>query len=190
MKIFLDVGAYQGQTLTAVLPWDFDKIFCFEPNPAHFKGLHTLADARTSIEPFGLWNWSGRKPLYNPIAKGASLWNRPGRPEDYTVCGFMRATDWMRSNLYGDNEVWMKLNVEGAELDILEDLLASGELRRIKHLLVMWDARKIPELTPRMAAVRAAIDGPGVTHSETIIAPSVQERIDAWLSTTPIARLP
>jgi FkbM family methyltransferase len=188
MKVFLDVGAYEGQTLTAVLPWAFDKIFCFEPNPAHHEKLLGMADERTTIAPFGLWNQDAKQPLYNPIAKGASLWKRPERPENYTVCRFVRATDWLRSNLHGDLEIWMKLNVEGAELDILEDLLASGEIRRIKHLLVMWDARKIPELTPRMAAVRAAVDGPGVTHAETIIAKSVQDRIDAWLSTTDIAR--
>lgn len=187
MKVFLDVGAHIGQTLTAALRWDFDRVVCFEPARQHRKRLEELADARTEVNMFGLWNVSERAKLYNIGAQGASLWQRPERPVENEVCKFQRASDWLRDNTTALDIVWMKINTEGAELDIVTDLLDSGTIARIRHLLVMWDARKIPELEPRLNSVRDRLRdvAPHVLPQvELPPAATRMDRIDDWLNVT------
>lgn len=193
MKVFLDVGAHTGETLAAVLRWDFDRIVCFEPAAANLPRLRRLADARTTVEPFGLWDKSCEERLCNPGSDGASLWERPNRPKTHEVCRFVRATDWLRDNLSVGDTVWMKLNVEGAELDVLTDLLDGGEFHRVDFLEIMWDAHKIPALASRLHAVRARIEAlyqvPRVMNSKQVPkADTHSGRIDNWLTMTGLAR--
>lgn len=192
MRVFLDVGAHIGQTLAAAKRWNFDRIVCFEPATQHLPALEALADERTSIRSFGLLDRTVDLPLYNVGGQGASLWKRPERSKASEMCSFVRASDWLNDQVPGC-EVWMKLNVEGAELDILTDLMDTGAIRRINYLLVMWDARKIPEIAPRMEEVRARLatyTRPIVTDSRDIPdAKTREERIDGWLATTPAKKL-
>lgn len=195
MKVFLDVGAHIGQTLAAAKRWNFDRIYCFEPAKQHRPTLEALADDRTTVLSFGLLDRTVEMPLYNVGGQGASLWKRPERSKVSETCRFVRASNWMPDNIISSHghEAWMKLNVEGAELDILTDLMDTGEIGRINYLLVMWDARKIPEIAPRMEAVRARLATyarPIVTDSRDIPdAKTREDRIDGWLSTTPVEKL-
>lgn len=186
MKVFLDVGAHVGQTLAAALTWQFDRIVCFEPAEPNIPALRKMADRRTEVKPFGLWDRAADAPLYNIGTQGASLWQRPGRPLTNRPCKFVRASAWLQENTHADDIIWMKLNVEGAELDVLTDLLDSGEFRRIRHLLVMWDAGKIPEIAPRVAAVRERLaPWPNVTGSKDLPpAPTAAGRISGWIKAT------
>jgi len=187
-KVLLDVGAHVGQTLTAALRWDFDRIVCFEPAASNVRHLREIADKRTSVKPFGLWNENAQKPLYDTGSQGASLWKRPKRSTEREDCCFVRATDWFIDELRPDDTVWMKLNAEGAEIDILTDLLDSGQFDRVSYLLVMWDAHKIPAVAPRLAAMKkrmAEFGSPRVISSKEV-EPAVSHigRIDNWLKLT------
>jgi FkbM family methyltransferase len=189
MKVFLDVGAHTGQTLAAAKRWDFDRIVCFEPVQEHQKVLEKLADRRTQIVPYGLWDRDETAELYDPGSQGASLWKRPGRPETHISCTFVSAAEWLRDNAYSGDTVWMKLNVEGAELDIVTDLLDSGTIECISFLQVMWDARKIPALANQLALVRARVEAryqpPRVVSSATFeLSATHTARIDSWLAMT------
>lgn len=187
-KVLLDVGAHVGQTLTAALRWNFDRIVCFEPAAANCEHLREIADKRTCVEPIGLWNETAAKQLYDTGSQGASLWKRPKRSTESERCLFVRASDWFGANLKPDDQVWMKLNAEGAEIDILTDLLDSGMFERVNYLLVMWDAHKIPAVAPRLAAMKARMSqfgSPRVVSSKEV-EPAVSHigRIDQWLKMT------
>lgn len=189
MKVFLDVGAHQGQTLLAALRWNFDRIVCFEPAAENVRCLRELGDERTEICHFGLWSRTGPATLFDTGSQGASLWKRPGRATTPERCVFTRASDWMRAHIKDGDQVWMKLNAEGAELDIITDLLDSGEMERISYSVVMWDAHKIPAVAPRLAAVKARLagkyDAPRVVSSKDV-KPALTHvgRIDSWLKMT------
>jgi len=194
MKVFLDVGAHTGQTLAAAKRWDFDRIVCFEPVHEHQKMLAKLADQRTQIVPYGLWDRDEAAELYDPGSQGASLWKRPGRPETHISCTFVSAAEWLRDNIYPGDTAWMKLNVEGAELDIVTDLLDSGTMAYISFLQVMWDARKIPEIAGRLNAVRNRVEAkyqpPRVVSSATFeLSATHTARIDSWLAMTGSVKL-
>lgn len=189
MKVFLDVGAHIGQTLAAAQRWDFGRIVCFEPVKAHLSALAKVADERAEIEMFGLWNKTALATLHHPGTKGASLWERAGMPATDRECLFVRASTWLNANLANGDTVWMKLNVEGAELDVITDMLDSGEFARVSYLQVMWDARKIPAIAERMAEVRNRIDKlyapPRVISSEMVPPGATCEaRVDNWLAMT------
>lgn len=202
MKIFLDVGAHTGQTLTAAQRWGFDLIICFEPVKENVAILRELADKRTVILPFGLWNKTARMPIYDPGSQGGSLWKRPGRKHHAEQCEFVRVSDWLRERDWGGAEawyedydgaeVWMKINAEGAELDIITDMLDTGTFNRITYLKVMWDAHKIPAVAARLAGVKARLvdfkpprvmDSKQVKPAKTHVA-----RIDNWLAATGLQR--
>lgn len=189
MKVLLDVGAHTGQTLAAAQRWDFERIVCFEPAAVNLEALRKLADERTVIQPFGLLDKDVQTILYNGGSKGASVLERPGRPTAATECRFVRASTWLVDNLPPDDKVWMKLNIEGAELDVIEDLLDTGTLAYVDYLLVMWDSRKIPSIAARGVEVRkrleAVVRAPHLISSDQFPnAATCEARIDAWLSAT------
>ncbi len=193
MKVFLDVGANTGQSLLAALDRDFDKIVCFEPAPICWPYLEKIADKRTKIERFGLWDRDIRATLYDQGAKGAGQWikekrllNAVDKPITETVCSFRRASTWMRDHVPTGQQIYMKLNCEGAECDILDDLLDSGEFEKISYLMVDFDVRKVMKLKHREAETRArlsAYPSPRVMYcKQVMVGDTHQERIGNWLN--------
>lgn len=192
MKVFLDVGAHTGQTLTAAQRWGFDRIECFEPVAENCAVLKELADKRTVINPFGLWNKTASVPIYDPGSQGGSIWKRPQRSTKSELCRMVRASDWLRENVHSCDEVWMKINAEGAEIDIINDMLDTDTFQRVSFLEVMWDAHKIPAVASRLAAVQARLANyppPQVMSSKDVKpAKTHVARIDNWLAATGLER--
>lgn len=184
MKVFLDVGAHRGQTLEAVLPLGFDRIHCFEPVPFNWSTIEHIADARTTLHKFGLSDAEKGAWIYDPTTMGASLWKRPGRKTDSVYCSFERASEWARANLRGSDKNYLKINAEGAECDILNDLADAEVLEAFTSVVVMWDAHKIPELHEMHALTRERmLSYPNVISSKQIPHGATHaERIRNWLT--------
>jgi FkbM family methyltransferase len=194
VRIFLDVGGHRGQTLAAVQEKPFDRIHCFEPVSQHWKELERLADKkRTRIEKFGLWNKTAAVELFDPGTKGAGMWikdkRRPDLPITSELCQFQRASDWFREHIASGQKVYLKLNCEGCECDILDDLLDSGEFEKVAHAMVDFDVRKISALKHRQAETMerlAAYPAPRVMYSRAaMVGETHRERIHHWLSLLP-----
>ncbi len=159
MKVFLDVGAHDGETLNAVRDpkYGFDRIYCFEPASTSWAALEAVDDSRVTVCRFGLWHETTERPLYDAGSLGASLFAdkfATARPQQ--SARFVRATDWFREHLAQTDEVYLKLNCEGAEVDIVEDLLSSGEFARVRSAMIDPDVRKIPSLAHRERELRDA----------------------------------
>lgn len=193
MRIFLDVGANTGQTLAAVVGLGFDRIHCFEPVSSCWPHLRKMADAVTRIERFGLWDRSTHAPLFDPGTKGAGLWLKDKRrtdvPVTQEVCEFRRASEWFAYNVPVGARVYLKLNCEGCECDILDDLLDSGEFEKVGFAMVDFDVRKIAALKHRQAETMerlAAYPPPRVMYSRiAMVGDTHRERIRYWLSLLP-----
>ena len=193
MKVFLDVGAHRGQTLGAVQGLDFDRVHCFEPVRGNWAALHAIADKRTRIEKFGLWNKDAKVELFDPGTKGAGMWvkdkRRPDLPITRELCDFKRASDWFREHVPAGATVHLKLNCEGCECDILDDLLDSGEFAKVTYAMVDFDVRKIGALKHREAETRARLEAypaPRVMFSRAaMVGDTHHARIRHWLSLLP-----
>lgn len=191
MKVFLDVGAHNGESLQAALDpeFGFDQIVCFEPAPGCWPKLAALTTPRVRVECFGLWNRTCTRPLYQPGTMGAGMWRKDGGKTDETVeCRFMNASDWMRRHIRANDQVHLKLNCEGAECDILDNLLDSGEFEKIAFVMVDFDVRKIAAMRHRQAEVQARLERygfPRVASSKQVMKGDThQERIKNWLRLT------
>ncbi len=203
-RIFLDVGANTGQTLAAVLDPElgFDQVYCFEPSTACWEklelvaaeGMHRMIETsrrRTYVKllQFGLWNHAGEAAIFGPGNKGASLWKKINHPKyvPTELCRFVRATDWFVENIHAGNTVFLKLNCEGAECDILDDLLDSGEFEKVSYCMVDFDVRKIASQKHREAELRARLEREGVRFpriafsKQVMVGATHQERIKHWL---------
>jgi len=195
-RIFLDVGAHRGQTLAAVLPLDFDRIHCFEPVRDCWIDLRRLADRRTVIEPFGLWaGENGQARIFDPGTMGAGLWIKDKRRRDLPVqtesCYFRNAVEWFRENVKAEDTVYLKLNCEGCECEIIDSLLHNGEFtRKVDYMMVDFDARKISQLHETMQRTQRHLrlmncHAPHVlTSREAMIGETHAERIRHWIGMT------
>ena len=163
MRTFLDIGAHLGETLSVVRAkrWHFDRIVCFEPAPVCWPSIEALADERVTICRFGLWKEPATITLHNPGSIGASI-APDAQPVTQTIdCRFEDAAAWFAEHLSDEETVFVKINVEGAEADIIDRLAAADQLRRIAHLLIHFDVRKSPTLAHREAVLRAQLDAGG-----------------------------
>jgi FkbM family methyltransferase len=188
MKIFLDVGANDGASLHSVRDpkYDFDRIYCFEPASSCWPALEAVADERVVVCRFGLWNRTCTHVLYDAGSLGASLFEDKFRttPSE-EVCQFVRATHWFRENLGERVEIFMKLNCEGAECDIVEDLLDSNEFARVRSVMIDPDIRKIPSLAHREQVLRERLATTGrknyFMEEEVMVGVTHRARIQNWL---------
>ena len=69
----------------------------------------------------------------------------------------VRASDWFREHLTTDDHVVMQINAEGSECDVLEDLFATEEWKKVHGLCVIFDIRKVPPEAHRQRAVEALL---------------------------------
>jgi FkbM family methyltransferase len=156
MKIFLDVGTYKGWTLKIAMQYPFDKIYCFEPVPSKCELIRKMADERVTVFECGLWNKTKKKTIYNPETLGASLFKdkNPNLKKGEMQISVIRASEWFKKFLKEDDEVYLKMNCEGAEWAILDDLIKSGEYKKLKAVMVDFDIRKIPSQKHLMAEMK------------------------------------
>ena len=159
-KIFLDVGAHVGETLEEVIKDEylFDVIHCFEPMPQPFAKLVARfgqsggksSCRRIFLHNFGLSDLNGEKEIYGQ-GLGASLFSdkKDVNLKQSTLCRFVRASDFFREHLTQHDLVVMKLNCEGAEIAIMQDLLDERQAFKITNVMIDFDARKIPHMAKK-----------------------------------------
>jgi FkbM family methyltransferase len=176
VRIFLDVGANTGQSLKVAMrpEYGFGRIVCFEPAAECWRHLRETAagDERVQITHFGLSDSSRQATLYEPGRKGASLWKKSyAGTNDWAGVQLYRASEWFRAygGLVPGDQVWLKLNCEGAEVDILGDLLESGQFAKVTHALVYFHGHKIPQLKHSEAELRGILSiFPHVAYAEDV----------------------
>ena len=172
MRIFVDVGAHNGETLHVALhpKWGFDRVFALEPASVCQKWLLGFRDRRLSVEPFGLGSASGKVKLHGAGLLGASIYEDkrhkavPRELISTEEIELVRASEWFRDNVPRNAEVFLKLNCEGSEADILDDLLASGYAKRIRSIYVDFDIRKVPSQAHRQQEIEKRLRQDGVDY--------------------------
>jgi len=195
VKIFLDIGANIGQTTKAVLDpqYGFDEVHCFEPSLLCRNHLYKLRkDPRVMIHDFGLSNRTYMGMLYASGSIGASVYkDKPQKVSKQTkneTCQFARASDWFAANLRISDIVCAKMNCEGSECDILDDLMDSGEILKLKVLRVSFDVWKVPSQKHRGLVVRNRVGlYPTVrlvTSNEPVNGAISPKGSEAWLAFT------
>jgi FkbM family methyltransferase len=151
--IFMDVGAHKGETLRLLGDCAFERIIAFEPAPSCWPELEqAAAEVGAEVVHAGLLDRVVSLPLLYAGSSAASVYPDKRFYPVYCVggktamCDFLRASDWLRDNVPALRSVMLKLNCEGAEVAILEDLLTTGEIDKIQSIALDWDCEKVASL--------------------------------------------
>jgi hypothetical protein len=147
---------------------------------------------------FGLWNRTCERQLFGAGTLAGSLFpDMPGvdaQAQAPELCRFVRASDWFRENVYVEDTVFMKLNCEGSECDIVDDLLVSGHFARIYALMIDFDVRKIPSQRHRETEIRQKLvqaDFKNYRYCDEVMLGSTHvARIQNWLHQVGADRCP
>lgn len=156
MKHFFDIGANDGDTFDLYLykkpeyyGW---KVWCFEPSPRWIEPLCKKAEeARKLFDvivcPFGLSGKNQLLPLYernnNTKSDTFHIETLYGAPLDFpthkVICSTISISDFIPQFTKEDDEIVMKIDCEGCEYGILENLLANPHLLdRISLIINEW----------------------------------------------------
>jgi FkbM family methyltransferase len=169
-KIFIDVGGYHGHSTMAALDpiFGFDRIFCFEPVPQCLEIIRHIHDKRIVLVQACLSKTNGEVTLFNPGTLAASVYaDAPefGGTAPPLTATAISAGDFYAAFLQPEDRVWMKLNCEGSECDIIESIIDSNQHPKIKNALIDYDALKIRSQKGRVSDVQARVIEAAIPHS-------------------------
>jgi FkbM family methyltransferase len=150
-EVYVDGGSYDGDTLKlfiARVGGRFDRIYAFEPDPLTFARLQRNFAAEPRVEAInaGLHSTKGKLRFRNDASRGAI----------FTPDGDCEIAVTTIDDTVGDGRVtYIKLNIEGAELDALQG--ASRTIRRWLPKLAISayhrpsDLWKVPKLVRELS---------------------------------------
>jgi FkbM family methyltransferase len=192
-RVFVDVGGHTGESVSAALDqrWGFDRIWTFEPTRRCVEILERIADDRLTVVPAGWWSDDAAMVIHDPGTIRASVDARASQVGEEELCSFVDAARWMSENLDPTDLVWLKINIEGAEIEVLDRLLTSGEITKVTHLVVHFDVEKFGEID-KAAAMRARLDRAGVPWREAntvMFGRDDTAKLNSWLAWTHHHRL-
>lgn len=148
-KVFIDGGARIGESLNILINNrnDLDNaiIIFYECNPKHINTLQNIINKdkhRIIIEQKALWNKNEQKNFYfsediwgdlgctlKPEKKEKLDLKNPISVECVDINDVIESID-------NDYYIILKLDIEGAEYEVLERLLETGNIKRINELYV------------------------------------------------------
>lgn len=136
-QTFVDVGACYGEELDRFLPMGV-KMYSFEPHPEHFVKLMrrfgddpgaTLIEAAASTEDGTAWLYESNK-----YRDGSSLIQEKNNVGEKK---FQVKTVRLADFIIGLGEVdALKIDAEGLEYELLEDLIKSGAHKLVKKFYI------------------------------------------------------
>jgi FkbM family methyltransferase len=130
------------------------KIHLFEPNPSHIPALERyrsqIGGADITVHNVCVWTENTTQKFYLSEGEwgdmGSTLFAEKSfpderetiKPESGQVVNCIDLGEFIRKESTADDYVILKLDVEGAEFDILTALVEGGDLDKIQELHVEW----------------------------------------------------
>ncbi|MCP9826040.1 FkbM family methyltransferase [Synechococcus sp. EJ6-Ellesmere] len=170
-KILIDEGGFNGTaTLAALDPiFEFDKIFTIEPSARLVSKIkNKISDPRVTVLKCALSNKTATSSFFNSGNPGGSVYQQaPAFGSEgvgnQSIVQLVDASLFVDIFINNNDLVFMKLNCEGSEVDILESLLLSGKISRIKNMLIDLDALKIESEVDRALKIMASVRQSGAS---------------------------
>lgn len=147
-KIFLDCGGNVGQSIT----WfkktqDYSqnvKIFSFEPVPYLANQIQQTPDV-TLIRK-AVWIENGTIDFFFGRKKypqsGTLLQKTPLAEEQSHKVESIDFSQWILNNFQRDDEIILKMDIEGAEYEVLKKMIIDGSISYIKKIYIEFHRKK------------------------------------------------
>lgn len=163
MKAFIDLGAYDGDSLEAALKIysDFDAFYAFEPYCPNFDKLAEKFSGRPEITLFNqaadTRDGTAKLFLHREInsrdsaAEGNSLVQEKNNvsSDNFQNTPCIDFAHFLTEHFSPADEVVLKIDIEGKEYDLLDHLVNTGSINLIDKIFCEWHDQKIPSLRPR-----------------------------------------
>jgi len=148
-NIFLDCGSWNGCSVNffrANYPEGMDyEVFCFEPLPENIEKLKRLKDV-TIIEK-AVSDKTGILRFYKGLSQSGTLFIEKTTGEvdknNWIEVLTVDLSRWIELNLNENDNIILKLNVEGAEYSIIEKMYNNGTISYIDKFYIQWHWSKI-----------------------------------------------
>jgi FkbM family methyltransferase len=170
-SVVLDVGSYTGETVDRFLALYGCRIHAFEPHPGQVARLRErfANEATVTVHEVGLGGCDREMELVSAgpgstLYPGHAAGSGTSRVEIRDVVAMIDELGLERIDL-------LKLNIEGAEFDLLDRLLRAGRARQVRYLLVQFHEWH-PHAYRRRLQIRRALRA---THDEVWNFPWVWE---------------
>lgn len=172
-SVVLAVGAYRGDWVSEIFSRYVCTVHAFEPVPAFAKALRDRFERNPHVvvHPEGLAASSRTDEIFvQGNASSLSATAPRTRAAEALQVHLRAATDAIDAIGIETIDLLM-VNIEGAEYEVLDQLLAEGYLARIHNLLIQFHDF-IPQADERRRAIRYLLQQ---SHEETFCVPFVWE---------------
>lgn len=149
-RLFIDIGAHFGQSAEVAIDprYNFDEIHSYEPSKLCFKELRRIKDSRVRIYNFGLSDTDGQSNLYGSGELGGSIFVNKKQllPKSQLIVeriDLVQASKQLRPIFKKNHLIFMKLNCEGSEVAILQDLITHDLIDKNVFLYIDFDIKKV-----------------------------------------------
>jgi FkbM family methyltransferase len=150
-KYFIDCGAHCGESiLTAKQRFGLDIIvISFEPVPGLAKQLQEIYkdNPTVNIQNSAVWinNDIKRFHLSEEYTDGSSLLTSLNnlREEHYIEISCFDLSFWIKETFTSDDYIILKLDIEGAEYEVLSKMIKDGTINMINEFWGEWHDMKI-----------------------------------------------
>lgn len=162
MKVFIDCGAFKGRTLEKY-PYPEYKRYAFECNPLlkDFQYPEDVTVIRKAVWCRNGWIQFFINP-YDLETEGCSIYsdkvtgNLCNDPSVYYTLLNMQTVprvncidfgEWIGDNLHYSDHNILKMNIEGAEYNVLYGCIFNRSIDKINELHIYWHYKKVPSIT-------------------------------------------
>ena len=159
-SIVFDMGGYEGQWASDIFSRYQCTIFIFEPFLAYTGNIRQRFSKNSKIKVFGfgLGKEDIRSLLYSN-KDASSVFKKEG--ESFEIEIKRASTFIINSNLNVIDLI--KINIEGGEYDLLEELIAQGNVKKIRNIQVQFHDF-VPDAYSRMKKIQNLLSA---THQLT-----------------------
>ena len=148
-NLLIDIGAHFGEALEEALRpiYKIDRVYAIEPSSVGIKNLSRFKDKRLKIFPIAVSDYNGKTNLFSAGSVGGGLYSDKRRHwKDIEVVNVLKFSKWALNNLNANENIFIKINVEGSEIFILQEIAKIYKEFNIKSILLSVDIEKVPSL--------------------------------------------
>lgn len=173
--VAIDCGANVGK-FTVVMARTGARVYAFEPNPAAYAALaeatrafenvtpvHAAVTAEPGAVKLYLHKWDEEDPVHWSTGSSIMKSKRNVREDRYTEVEGVQLSRFIR-NLEVDRVRLLKMDIEGAEVAVLNQLLDEGLHEAIDLAFVEVHDRQIRDLAAPTRALRKRLKELGADH--------------------------
>jgi FkbM family methyltransferase len=172
--IFIDAGAHEGETIAhfeksnlySQHPWE---MFAFEANPNLIPDIPKKPNL--TVLNKAVWTKDGTVEFYlgeNTLSSSLLGDKKPGLSKTPIKVESVDFGQWLKKNFSKDDVIFVKLDIEGAEYDVLDKMLKDESITYVDRLYVEFHNEKVGVPEERDRELISAIKKIGIvikTHS-------------------------